>query len=142
MLFAIGAENSSSGNVVPVGILPDGSGWDVRINDEGNNFPFTEQADWSFVYVPYSAPNLIAAGNLSLTSSPTVGVQHSVGSFTASRVDLGPNGTITPPGTPDTIQDTGRVLNTNPGKNDTTGYQMVGISNRTTQTVGDPPQPQ
>ena len=60
-------ENSSSGNVVPVGILADGSGWDIRINDQGGNYPATEQADWSFVYVPYIAGNLVAAGNLGLS---------------------------------------------------------------------------
>jgi hypothetical protein len=87
MLFAQGTENSSSGNVVPVGILPDNSGWDIRVNDEGDGFPTTTEAPWSFVYVPYNAHNLIAGGNLGIDDASSVVVRTSVGSFTAERVD-------------------------------------------------------
>lgn len=135
MLFATGAANSSSGNVVPVGILPGGTGWDVRVNDQGGNFPATEQANWSFVYVPYTADNLVAGGRLSLSpldnsSMPptSLDVLNSVGTFSTARVDLGPNGSITAPGTPDGQFDAGRFLITIPGKDDTTGTLLVGVS--------------
>jgi hypothetical protein len=132
-------EDSTSGNVVPVGVLADGSGWDVRINDQNNNFPATEQADWSFVYVPYNAQNMVAAGNLGMsprnnsTGVPTgIDVFNAFGTFTASLVNYGneaTNGSIIPPpvGT-DTDLDTGRFLITIPGKTDQTGYLMVGVS--------------
>jgi hypothetical protein len=131
MLFATGGANSASGNVVPVGILPGGTGWDVRVNDQGGNFPATEQANWSFVYVPYTADNLLAGGNLSLDTTlypGTVGILSSVGTFTAERVDLGPNGAITPPGTPDSVLDAGRFLIKISGKDDTTGTLLIGVS--------------
>ena len=126
MLFAAGGRNSGSGNVVPVGILPDGSGWDIRINDQGLNFPATEQANWSFVYVPYDAQNLMAGGQLSLGLDITV--LNTVGTFTASRVDLGVNGSITPPTAPDGLNDAGRFLIQIPGQDDTTGILMIGVS--------------
>jgi hypothetical protein len=128
MLYAVSEEDSNSGNVVPVGVLPDGSGWDVRVNDQNGNFPATEQADWSFVYIPYNAANMIAAGNLRRTGS-TLDVLTALGTFSASAVDLGPNaGGISPPGTPDGTNDLGRFLITIPGKDDTTGYLLVGVS--------------
>lgn len=133
MLFAQGEVNSSSGNVVPVGILPDESGWDVRINDQGGNFPNTEQANWSFVYVPYDAQNLVAGGNLGIDDATSVFVRQSVGTFTAARVDLGDNTTsIAPPGAPDGLADSGRFLITIPGATDMTGYLMVGVSKNAT----------
>lgn len=129
MLFAQGEANSNSGNVVPVGILPDGSGWDIRINDQGGNFPATEQANWSFTYVPYSAQNLLAGGNLGIDDATSVVVRQGVGTFTAERVDLGTNtGSIIPPGTPDGVMDPARFLIKIPGKDDMTGYLMVGVS--------------
>ena len=140
MLFAVGGADSPSGNVVPVGVLPDGTGWDVRVNDQNINFPNTEQANWSFVYVPYNAVNLVAGGRLSLAPTnnsslpPTsVDVLHGVGTFTASLVDIGtsaaPNAAIIPPSLgPDTLLDAGRILITIPGKDDTTGLLMIGVS--------------
>lgn len=128
MLYAMSEEDSNSGNVVPVGVLPDGSGWDVRINDQNANFPGTEQADWSFVYIPYNAANMIAAGNLRRTGT-TAEVLTALGTFNVSAVDLGPNtGGISPPGTSDGTNDLGRFLITIPGKNDTTGTLLVGVS--------------
>ena len=146
MLFAVGAENASSGNVVPVGVLPDGSGWDIRINDQGGNFPATEQADWSFAYVDYSSWNLVAAGRLSLapinnSSAPptSVDVLSGKGTFTAGLVDIGSsaaNGSIIPPSAgPDGLTDAGRILITIPGKDDTTGIMMVGVSKYASTTV-------
>lgn len=142
MLFAMSQENSNSGNVVPVGILPDGSGWDVRINDQGINFPNTEQADWSFVYVPYKAQNLVAAGNIGLSPRDNnfgtpdgIDIFSQVGSFTVEMVDLGANGSITPPGAPDGNNDPGRVLIKIPGKDDTTGMLLVGVSKYASTTV-------
>ena len=130
MLFAVGAEDSNSGNVIPVGILPDGSGWNIRVNDQGNNFPATEQADWSFVYVPYDSRNLVAAGELQLVSAELDGIAtvNGVGTFTASRVDLGVNGAIAPPTGADGLADAGRFLITIPGKTDATGMLMIGTS--------------
>jgi hypothetical protein len=54
----------------------------------------------------------------------------SLGTFTASAVDLGPNtGGIAPPsGGPDGTADPGRFLITIPGKDDTTGMLLVGVS--------------
>ena len=101
MLFGMSEQNDTSGNAWQAGILPDGTGWDIRINDQGANFPATEQQPWSFVYVPYSAQNLVAAGRLSLTGGTTLDVLNSVGTFTASRVDIGINSSITPPTAPD-----------------------------------------
>ncbi len=144
MLFAVGGRNAASGNVVPVGILPDGSGWDIRINDQGLNFPATEQANWSFAYVPYDAQNLVAAGRLSLapientTTPPTsVDVLNSVGIFTASLVDIGSsnaNASIIPPPS-DGLTDAGRFLIQIPGKDDTTGVLMIGVSKYASTTV-------
>jgi len=144
MLFAVGGVNSSSGNVVPVGVLPDGSGWDVRVNDQGGNFPITEQANWSFLYMPYGAANLVAGGRLSLlplnnsTTPPTgLDVLSGVGNFTASLVDIGDstaNAAIIPPG-PDGLLDAGRFLIQIPGKDDTTGILMVGVSKYATAGV-------
>jgi hypothetical protein len=139
MLFAVGGSNSSSANVVPVGVLPDGTGWDVRVQDQGGNFPLTEQANWSFVYVPYNAVNLVAAGRLSLaptnnTSTPptSVDVLNGVGNFSAGLVDIGNSTTslaiIPPDGGPDGLLDAGRILITIPGKDDSTGILMVGVS--------------
>jgi hypothetical protein len=129
MLFCQGERNSSSGNVVPVGILPDNSGWDIRVNDQGQNFPATEEANWSFVYVPYTAQNLVAGGNLGIDDPTSVVVRTGVGSFTVERVDLGDNTTsIAPPGAPDGNNDNGRFLIKIPDKTDMTGYLMVGVS--------------
>jgi len=139
MLFGVSDQNDTSGNAWQAGVLPDGSGWDIRINDQGVQFPATEQGPWSFVYVPYTAQNLVAAGQLSLTGGTTITVLSSVGTFTASRVDIGnsaANSSIIPPagvpefpdGGPDTVTDVGRFLIQIPGKDDTTGVLMVGIS--------------
>jgi hypothetical protein len=146
MLFAVGGTNSSSANVVPVGVLPDGTGWDVRVNDQGATFPLTEQANWSFVYVPFASRNLVAGGRLSLaptnnsTGPPTsVDVLHGVGNFSASLVDIGnstTNASIIPPaGGSDGLLDAGRILITIPGKDDTTGHLMVGVSKYASTTV-------
>jgi hypothetical protein len=144
MLFAVGGTNSTSANVVPVGVLPDGTGWDVRINDQGGNFPATDQANWSFAYIPFTTRNLLAGGRLSLvptdnSSQPPTAVDtfSAVGSFTASLVDIGnstTNPSIIPPGS-DGLMDAGRVLITIPGKDDTTGHFMVGVSKYATNLV-------
>jgi hypothetical protein len=146
MLFAVGGTNTSSANVVPVGVLPDGTGWDVRVQDQGGNFPGTEQANWSFVYLPFAAANLTAGGRLSLaptdnsTGPPTsVDVLSGVGSFSASLVDIGnstSNAAIIPPaGGSDGLLDAGRILITIPGKDDTTGHLMIGVSKYASTTV-------
>lgn len=146
MLFAVGGTNSSSANVVPVGVLPDGTGWDVRVNDQGGNFPATEQANWSFVYLPFAAGNLLAGGRLSLaptdnsTAPPTsVDVLHGVGNFSASLVDIGNSATnasiIPPAGGSDGLLDAGRILITIPGRDDTTGHLMIGVSKYASTTV-------
>jgi hypothetical protein len=146
MLFAVGGTNTASANVVPVGVLPDGTGWDVRVQDQGGNFPLTEQANWSFVYLPFAAQNLVAGGRLSLvpldnsTAPPTsVDVLSGMGSFTANLVDYGnstTNAAIIPPsGGSDGLLDAGRILITIPGRDDTTGHLMVGVSKFASTTV-------
>ncbi len=146
MLFGMSEQNDTSGNAWEAGVLPDGSGWDIRITDQGGNFPAGEAQPWSFVYVPYATTNLVAAGNLGLSprtnsSAPptSVDVLSGVGTFTASLVDIGnstANASIIPPtgvpafptGGPDGLLDAGRILIQIPGKDDTTGVLLVGVS--------------
>lgn len=77
LLFVIDANNQNSANYATSMI--EGSGWEVRVWDQGADFPTSGNADFSFVYVPYAAPNLIA-GHINDDATPIT----SVGSFTVS----------------------------------------------------------
>jgi hypothetical protein len=64
MLFTIGARNGTSGNTVVTGPTTGGSGWEIRVEDQGSDFPTPESSNgeaepFSFVYVPLDADNLI-----------------------------------------------------------------------------------
>lgn len=87
-MFTIGAQNETSGNYAPTRIQPDNSGWDITISDQGgdaNDGTNGENDDWSFVYIPENARNLIAGridddatvldsvGSFSVASQPTTG---------------------------------------------------------------------
>jgi hypothetical protein len=61
----------------------EGSGWEVRVWDQGADFPASGNADFSFVYVPYNAPNLIA-GHINDDATTIT----SVGSFTVSPLAI------------------------------------------------------
>jgi len=56
MLFTVAAGNGD--NVTAVGPLPDGSGWHIRVADEGNDYRQEELCAFSFVYLPYGLPGL------------------------------------------------------------------------------------
>lgn len=89
MLFTTGDNNGNT--VVQTGPLADGSGWDVRVAMNNNDFgtsvastPFGA-ANWSFLYLPYTSPGLIGgyfdgANNASLSST---------GGFTMNRLSTG-----------------------------------------------------
>ncbi len=87
-LFTIGAQNENSGNYAPTRIQPDNSGWDITVSDQGGDAgdgTNGEDDDWSFVYIPKTASNLIA-GRIDNDST----VLDSVGSFSvASRSTTG-----------------------------------------------------
>jgi hypothetical protein len=87
-LFTIGAQNETSGNYAPTRIQPDNSGWDITISDQGGDAADGtngENDDWSFVYIPETARNLIAGridddatvldsvGSFSVAAQPTTG---------------------------------------------------------------------
>jgi len=87
-LFTIGAQNENSANYAPTRIQPDNSGWDITVSDQGGDAgdgTNGENDDWSFVYIPETAGNLIAGridddatvldgvGIFSVTARPTTG---------------------------------------------------------------------
>jgi hypothetical protein len=57
MLFVVGGSNED--NIVATGPYPGGSGWEIAVRDSGQDFDAFEQEDWSFLYIPFSTPNLI-----------------------------------------------------------------------------------
>jgi hypothetical protein len=77
LLFVVDANNQNSSNYATMMI--EGGGWEVRVWDQGADFPASGNADFSFVYVPYNAPNLIG-GHINDDATPLT----SVGSFTVS----------------------------------------------------------
>lgn len=97
MLFAIG--NNNSNKVVNTGVLADGSGWDLRVQE---NFPTFSQngvdADFSFLYLPYVTENLIG-GYFNGTSGSHFA---SVGSFAMLRLSTGQYRLTIPGETPET----------------------------------------
>ncbi|MEX2170305.1 MAG: metallophosphoesterase [Pirellulales bacterium] len=84
MLFVIG--NNNDNMVVQTGLLPGGTSWDVRVDDNATQFAATgEDKDWSFVYLPYDTPNLVGGhynGNVNSNIS-------AVGDFTMNRLATG-----------------------------------------------------
>jgi hypothetical protein len=58
LLFVIDANNQNSANIASTMVT--GSGWEVRVYDQGETFPNSGNADFSFVYIPYNAVNLTA----------------------------------------------------------------------------------
>ena len=87
MLFTVGGENED--NIVPTGVLAGGSGWDIRVQDNGYDFATLgnagEDDNFSFLYLPYSTSGLIG-GRYSGISDVHY---QSVGSFTMTRVLAG-----------------------------------------------------
>jgi hypothetical protein len=84
LLFAIG--NNNDNIVVQTGAFADGSGWDVRVEDNATNHGATgEDRDWSFVYVPYDTPGLVGGHYDGLAGS----TETSVGDFTMNRLGVG-----------------------------------------------------
>ncbi len=59
-----------------------GDTWEVSVRDNTADLVYGEDDDWSFVYIPSSAPNLIAASVNSAYDNVTNPVYDSVGDFT------------------------------------------------------------
>jgi hypothetical protein len=95
LLFAIA--NNNDNIVVQTGPSGDGSGWDVRVEDNATNHAATgEDRDWSFVYLPYETEGLIGGlydglDNLHVSST---------GSFTMNRLGTGQYELVVPGETP------------------------------------------
>ena len=84
LLFAIG--NNNSDVVVQTGLLPGGSSWDVRVQDNGAQFsPTGENRDWSFLYLPFDAENMVGGLYDGLSNTHT----SSAGNFTMTRLATG-----------------------------------------------------
>ncbi len=78
MLFTVAAGNGD--NVTAVGPLPDGSGWHIRVADEGNDFRQEELCPFSFVFLPYTLDGLIggwiAEDGRVLAGTGSFGIRH------------------------------------------------------------------
>lgn len=84
LLFAIGASNHNF--VVQTAPLADGSGWDLRVNDNAANFSATgRDRDFSFVYLPLETEDLRAGDYDGVTQSNVV----SVGLFSMNKLSSG-----------------------------------------------------
>ena len=84
LLFAIG--NNNDNIVVQTGVLADGTGWDVRVEDNATNHGATgEDKDFSFVYLPYETEGLIGGYYDGLANHSI----SSVGEFTMERLSVG-----------------------------------------------------
>lgn len=84
MLFVIG--NNNDDVVVQTRPLAGGTTWDVRVQDSGANFSGTgEDLNWSFLYMPYDAPNLIGGYYDGIANS----MIQSTGNFTMNRLATG-----------------------------------------------------
>jgi hypothetical protein len=84
LLFVIG--NNNANTVVQTGLLPGGTTWDVRVDDAGAEFGATgKDRDWSFVYLPYSAENMIGGLYDGLANTHI----SSAGDFTMTRLATG-----------------------------------------------------
>ena len=84
MLFVTG--NNNDNIVAQTGPLADGSGWEVRVEDNATNFGATgEDRDWSFVYLPYTTPGLVGGHYDGLSNAHLA----SAGEFTMNRLGTG-----------------------------------------------------
>jgi hypothetical protein len=109
MLFTIG--NNNDNIVVQNGPLPDGSGWDVRVEDNATNHGATgEDRDWSFLYLPYDAPGLVGGYFDGLAGATLQGA----GDFTMTRTAAG------------------QYELTIPGESPETGMLIMSVSHRAT----------
>lgn len=96
VLFAIGGENSNSGNYITMGILDDNTGWDVRLNDQGLGFSsFGELGEFSFVFVPYATQNLVAGR---IADDGTILTTNAPGAFTVTPQAIAGEYLLTIPG--------------------------------------------
>jgi hypothetical protein len=97
MLFVIG--NNNDNIVVQTGPFADGSGWDVRVEDNATNHGATgEDRDWSFVYLPYDTPGLVGGYYDGLGNSHIA----SAGNFTMTKLGTGQYELSIPGETPET----------------------------------------
>jgi hypothetical protein len=98
MLFVIA--NNNANIVAQTGPFIDGSGWDIRVEDNATNHGATgeDNRDWSFLYLPYETPGLIGgvydgAANSHISST---------GNFTMSKLATGQYELTMPDETPQT----------------------------------------
>ena len=82
LLFTIGGSNVTPGRIVTTNLLDDHSGWNLNVKANTTNHGDSIADDFSFLYVPYSAANLVA-GLVDNDTSATI--LNSVGDFTLSR---------------------------------------------------------
>jgi len=84
LLFAIGNKNSN--NIVPTGVLADGSGWDLRVQSNVANFSETgTDAEFSFLYLSLDTTNLIGGRYDGYSNTHWA----SAGDFAMRRLDIG-----------------------------------------------------
>ena len=97
LLFAIG--NNNSNIIVNTGVKTDGSGWDIRVQNNTADFaPTGIDALFSFLYLPLDTENLIG-GRYDGIGAANVA---SAGAFTMDRLDVGQYRLSIPGETPDT----------------------------------------
>jgi hypothetical protein len=83
LLFGVGGANED--NYSTIAAMPDGA-WEVSLIDNGANFPTFGNDDFSFVYIPLSALNLVAG---KINSNGTIDFGRSVGDYTVTRLGTG-----------------------------------------------------
>ncbi|TWU26016.1 metallophosphoesterase [Bythopirellula polymerisocia] len=84
LLFAIG--NNNSNIVVQTAPFSDGSGWDLRVQNNGTNFSGTGlDRDFSFLYLPYDTEGLIGG----LYEGASDSHISSAGTFAMTRLSVG-----------------------------------------------------
>jgi len=99
LLFAIG--NNNSNKIVNTGVLADGSGWDLRIQNNTSSFLATgtdTAADFSVLYIPMETENLIGGRYDGVAGANLT----SAGTFTMDRLATGEYRLTIPGETPDT----------------------------------------
>jgi hypothetical protein len=97
LLFAIA--NNNDNIVAQTGPFTDGSGWDIRIEDNATNHgAIGEDRDWSFLYLPYETPGLIGGVYDGAANSHI----SSIGNFTMSKLATGQYELTVPDETPQT----------------------------------------
>jgi hypothetical protein len=84
LLFVIA--NNNDNIVTQTGLLEDGNGWDIRVEDNATNHAATgEDRDWSFLYLPYETPGLVGGYYDGLANAH----EASVGDFQMNRLATG-----------------------------------------------------